>query len=326
MLYFDLAAATGEQRHRILNRLHNTAPAVLTEDLVANDREGRMSDEFSVGHAIVEGPHPVGGDSSLYPLWYVELDCPSDVYTVVAIDRDVREKPNGGGLQILVVPDEGLPLVAYSAAPFVANRTADVHLQMPHEKVSTSVAVEAGELVDPPQGASTVAASRVVGLRAFDNCARPLGQHAKVQLGEVLGAACGGEEELPGTWRRVLFGVVHSEFVHEAVECGAEVVEPFAEDDGQRRWERCGCFHHDDALVLAMVNRASNRIGFQIFGGDGPQLLTMRSCSLYTGEQDVEAFIGDRTHESIVPSKTKANDETKGRRPSWADMRVTQTK
>lgn len=239
------------------------------------------------------------------PLGYVELDPLLDVYRVITVWSRIGASPECCELQLLAFPEKGVPLVAYTGTGADEHGRVGLDLKVddsPSDRVVPAVPVDAGELVEPPDGRSTGAAGVVVRLCALDALARPLAQASVPLSVELLPGRCDGV--LPVALPRwgILPGVFHGEFVEQCVEGGAEVVEPFAEKDRDFEWEFCGGLHHDPYFFGVFVEPLLDRVVLQVFGGDVPHRISVRTGSLDTGKRGPEISVW---HEpESIPAET----------------------
>ena len=293
MQYLDLAESAGRERQRMLLRLHNSGFGSDVEDVATEEMDSLVNREFGGCHPVVHRPRPVGGDGSLNPLGDIELDCPVDFYTVVSLRCEAGVGGDAGELQLLIVPDERVELIAYSRSRGIdcAGRNLDIQIDhAPKQRASTTVAVESSKLVDPPQGTPKVPTCRVVGLRGFDEFAHPLGQSAGYPLVESRGAGGHRVRQFAGVRWGIGAGVVDDELIEQSVQRGPQIVQPLSEQHGQGRREGACAFDHDDLLIWASVDVFHHRVGLQMFGRDAPHFVSVRSRSLNSLKEDVEVF------------------------------------
>lgn len=289
--WYDLENATEQQRNEFLSRHHDTGYPH-TSRAVAESDNGLFSKQLGVGHPFNQSPLPIRSGARLYPLGYVELGFPEDVYTVIRSGNISATGEHSCNFQIVVVPDERRELVSYPRPTTVNGFTSTVQLQFddaPDQDVASAVAVESRELVNPPQSTPPVSTGRVVGLHAFNAAARPLSQSRGVELPvKSFSAAVDGELDSIRALRLVETGVLNKEFMRQAVEDRPEVVQPLAEDHRHLGWEWSWGFQVERDAVVVMADVAANRLRLQIAGSCRPQFLAVKSCSLNTGEEDIE--------------------------------------
>lgn len=293
MKFLNLAAFSGEKRQQALARLHDSTGAGAAGELVVEDLDDLPDAVLGISHAVVERPGAIGRDGFLHPLGYIELDLPVDVYSGVTVRQSAGQRGDARELQILITPDERLELIAYTAPSFVDSGRIALNVQVDHapdKQVSTSVSVQPGQFVQPPQRAAAVSASRVVGLRAFDESACFLRELARYQLAETVLGSSERVTQSAGTRWRVLAGVENHDFVHQAVEGSTQLVEPLAEQHGQPCWQGARVMQHHDVLVIAAFDGVRNRVGLQVFGRDCPHRFTVFSGSIHSLEKNTETI------------------------------------
>lgn len=303
MKYMDLANSSGELRQRMLTRLHDSG---LGQYLVINDEElleeldDPVNTGFGVSHSVIKTPACVANGTAVYPVVDIELDTPIDIYAVIRLRFDACSLCNPRDFQLLIVPDERLELIAYTTALAVDSQAAGIDVQIdnsPLKDMTTSMPVNSGELMNPPQRTSAESSGGVIGLRAFDCAANPVGNPIGIARGESIGRSAQRVGNPAGIWRRVLVGLPHNEFIHQPIESGAQLVEPFSEDEGQLGWHGCGRMEAKGTDISVSYNPTLNRIRLQMFGAKTPQFVAVRSRSLYSSEEPPEFVF---THNQIV--------------------------
>ncbi|TXS79380.1 hypothetical protein CHU72_08420 [Corynebacterium sp. LK12] len=314
MKYMNLAKARGQLRQRMLTRLHDSG---LSQYLVINDEElleqldGLTEIHFCVGHSVIEAPNTVAAGNALDPVGYIELETPSDIYSVIRVEFDAAAESDPRGFQLLITPDESLELIAYTTARGVDGRAVGIDLQLddaPHEAMPTSMAVNSSELMNPPQRTSAESSGGVIGLRAFNSSANPIGNSIGIARGESTGRSAQRVGNPAGIWRRVQLGFSDNDFVHQPIESGTKLVQPLSEDEGQLGWHRCGRLETKGTDIAVAYNPALNRVRLQMFGTKTPQLVAVRSRSLYSSYEAPEFVF---THGQIVTADTNATASTK---------------
>lgn len=313
MKYMDLADARGQLRQRMLTRLHDSG---LSQYLAINDEElfeqldGLTEIHFCVGHSVIEAPNSVAAGNALDPVGYIELETPSDIYSVIRVEFDAATERDPRGFQLLITPDESLELIAYTTARGVDGRAVGIDLQLdnaPHEAMPPSMAVNSSELMNPPQRTSAESSGGVIGLRAFNSSANPIGNPIGIARGESVSRSAQRIGNPAGIWRRVQLGFTDNDFVHQPVESRTKVVQPLSEDEGQLGWHRCGRMEAKGTDIAVAYNPALNRVRLQMFGTKTPQLMAVRSRSLYASYEAPEfAF----THGQIVTADTNPTAST----------------
>ena len=286
MKYMDLAKARGQLRQRMLTRLHDSG---LSQYLFINDEElleqldGLTEIHFCVGHSVIEAPIAVAAGNSLDPVGYIELETPSDIYSVIRVEFDAAAERDPCGFQLLITPDESFELIAYTTARGVDGRAVGIDLQLdnaPHEAMSPSMAVNSSEIMNPPQRTSAESSGGVIGLRAFNSSANPIGNSIGIARSESVGRSTQRVGNPAGIWRRVQLGFSDNDFVHQPIESSTKLVQPFSEDEGQLGWHRCGRMEAKGTDIAVDYNPALNRICLQMFGTKTPQLVAVRSFAV----------------------------------------------
>lgn len=294
MKYMDLANASGMLRQRMLTRLHDSG---LGKYLVIDDKEFLeeldclSNDQLCVSHPVIEAPFCVASGASVYPVGYIEMETPIDIYSVIRVWFNASAESNPRDFQLLVVPDESLELIAYSTVCGIDGRAARIDLQIdnaPNQGMPASMAVNSGQFINPPQGAASVPASAVIGLRAFNSAANPIGNPIGIVRGEIAAESAQRVGNPSGIWRRVHLGFLDKEFVHQPVEGGTQKVQPFSEDHGELDWNGCGRLQVEGTTVIASYSSSLNRIGLQVFSTDSPELISVRSSALYSSDESPE--------------------------------------
>lgn len=298
MKYIDLAAMDSRQRAEMMAVL--SGPHYLREQLPLAEEgiehlDGFADDDLGVLHPLLDAPHTVGAGDLVDPFGYVELDVPAHIYSIVRVGYGSRFGDHDRDFQLLVVPNERLELVAYSYSFGVEDpgRKLNVYLDYaPDEAVASPMAVEAGKLVNPPQGASGVATSRVVGLRCFDALARPVTKPLHFELtGEALSGGEGGVVDAARVLRRVELGVVDDDLVHQSVEGRAQQVQPFTKEHREVGWEWLGCVQVQGVPVSVVFDPALNRMGLYVFGRYPPHFFSHYGGSLQSSYEQPEIVI-----------------------------------
>jgi hypothetical protein len=314
MKYMDLANARGQLRQQMLTRLHGSG---LSQYLAINDEElleqldGLTEIHFCVGHSVIEAPNAVAARNSLDPVGYIELETPSDIYSVIRVEFDAAAERDPCGFQLLITPDESLELIAYTTARGVDGRAVGIDLQLddaPHEAMPPSMTVNSSGIMNPPQRTSAESSGGVIGLRAFNSSANPIGNPIGIARGESVGRSAQRVRNPAGIWRRVQLGFTDHDFVHQPVEGGTKLVQPLSEDEGQLGWHRCGRMEAKGTDIAVAYNPALNRVRLQMFGTKTPQLMAVRSRSLYSSYEAPEFVF---THGQIVTVDANPTASTK---------------
>lgn len=314
MKYMDLANARGQLRQRMLTRLHDSG---LSQYLVINDEElleqldGLTEIHFCVSHSVIEAPNAVAAGNSLDPVSYIELETPSDIYSVIRVEFDAAAECDPRGFQLLITPDESLEPIAYTTTRGVDGRAVGIDLQLdnaPHKAMPTSMAVNSSEIMNPPQRTSAESSGGVIGLRAFNSSANPIGNPIGIARSESVSRSTQRVGNPASIWRRVQLGFTDNDFVHQPIESGTKLVQPLSEDEGQLGWHRCGRMEAKGTDIAVAYNPALNRVRLQMFGTKTPQLVAVRSRSLYSSYEAPEFVF---THGQIVTADTNPTASTK---------------
>lgn len=296
MKFLDLASASGPRRMAMLDYLHDSGARAYSsaiDDGLVEVVESLPDPVFSVAHSVVKTPCSIRRGTISNPARYIELDFPLEEYVVVRVGFDSLFGDDFRDFQLLVVPDERVELVAYSSGGNGPGRHVELQVDnSPHEDVSSSMPVQPGKLVEPPQEAAGVSASRMIGLRSFDRFARPLVESLGFELVvKGLERGPGRVVDPVGVRRGVELGVVDGKFVHESIEGGADQVEPFAEEHRDFQWKWFGCLKVNGFDICVEGSALLKRIRLYVFARDGPHLLSARSRSLKSGVEKPEIVI-----------------------------------
>lgn len=312
MKYMDLASATGRVRHRMLTRLHDSG---LGKYLVINDEEfleelDSLTDtHLSVGHSVIKAPASVTGGAALNPVGNIELETPIDVYSVIRVSFATGAENDPRDFQIVVVPDERLELIAYTTTRGVDGSIRGIDVQIdnpPNKGMATSVPVDSGQLVNPPQGASGMPTGAVIGLRAFDKTAHPVGNPVGIARSEIPRGLDQRVEDPASIFWRILLGLTDNDLIHQPIESGTQKVQPFSENHRESGWDRRGRMQVEGTTLMVAYKPLLNRVRLQMFSTEIPEFVSVRSCALYSGKKSPEFIVThkeNRNGEEKLPGK-----------------------
>lgn len=104
----------------------------------------------------------------------------------------------------------------------------------PLDEVVPTVAIQLRQFVEPPEGMSSGFCGDVVRLSVLDPCPSPVREITEplfCQLRELCRIVAYRKLQRTCVRRRIRTGVVHGQFVHQRLKSGAQIIQPFSEDD-----------------------------------------------------------------------------------------------